>query len=162
MRRRQFITLLGGTAAWPLVARAQQAERIRRIGVLMNLAAEDPESQRRVTAFVQGLQELGWTDGRNVRIETRGAPRSRAQPTICRGAGRTGSRRYPGGRHACFGRVATGEPVHSDRVRNVVDPVGAGFAERLSRPGGNATGFTFSSTPSAGNGWSCSRSSCRA
>src|SRR5262245_66510820 len=70
IRRREFITLLGGAAAWPVAARAQQAERMRRIGVLMNLAAEDPESQRRVTAFVQGLQELGWADGRNVRIET--------------------------------------------------------------------------------------------
>jgi putative tryptophan/tyrosine transport system substrate-binding protein len=71
VRRRELIALLGGAAAWPLAARAQQAERMRRIGVLMNLAAEDPESQRRVTAFVQGLQELGWADGRNVRIETR-------------------------------------------------------------------------------------------
>jgi putative tryptophan/tyrosine transport system substrate-binding protein len=72
MRRREFIALLGGTAAsWPLAARAQQTERTRRVGVLIPLAADDPESQRRVTAFVQGLQELGWTDGRNLRIDTR-------------------------------------------------------------------------------------------
>src|SRR5437899_2331812 len=72
MNRRDFITLLGGAAAaWPLAARAQQPGGMRRIGVLMNLAADDPESQRRMTAFVQGLQELGWTDGRNVRIDTR-------------------------------------------------------------------------------------------
>jgi putative tryptophan/tyrosine transport system substrate-binding protein len=72
LRRREFITLLGGAGAvWPLAAHAQQGERVRRIGVLMNLAAEDPEAQRRVTAFVQGLQQLGWTDGRNVRIEIR-------------------------------------------------------------------------------------------
>ena len=72
MRRRTFITLIGGAAAtWPLAARAQQAERMRRIGVLMNPAAADPESTARVTAFAQGLQELGWTVGRNLRIDTR-------------------------------------------------------------------------------------------
>ena len=66
MRRREFITLLGGAAAaWPLAARAQQPERIRRIGVLMNLTADDPEASARVTAFAQGLQQLGWIDGRN-------------------------------------------------------------------------------------------------
>jgi putative tryptophan/tyrosine transport system substrate-binding protein len=72
MRRREFITLLGGAAAaWPFAARAQQGERVRRIGVLMNLAADDPESQRRMTGFVQALQALGWTDGRNVKIDYR-------------------------------------------------------------------------------------------
>jgi hypothetical protein len=73
MRRREFITLLGGAAAaaWPLAARAQQREPMRRIGVLMNTAADDPESLARVTAFAQGLQELGWIDGRNVRIDYR-------------------------------------------------------------------------------------------
>jgi putative ABC transport system substrate-binding protein len=71
MRRRDFIAGLGSAAAWPLAARAQQGERVRRIGVLMNLAADDPETVRRMAAFVQGLQELGWTDGRNVRIEYR-------------------------------------------------------------------------------------------
>jgi putative ABC transport system substrate-binding protein len=72
MRRREFMTVLGGVAAaWPLATRAQQPERMRRVGVLMAVAADDPESQRRLTAFVQGLQELGWTDGRNIRIETR-------------------------------------------------------------------------------------------
>src|SRR5215216_2801929 len=72
MKRRDFIRAIAATAAaWPVAARAQPPDRVRRIGVLMNLAPEDPESQRRVTAFVQALQELGWTDGRNVRIETR-------------------------------------------------------------------------------------------
>ena len=71
MRRREFITLLGGAAAaWPLAARAQQPERMRRIGVLMSLAADDPELTR-LAAFLQGLQHLGWTDGRNLRIDTR-------------------------------------------------------------------------------------------
>ena len=71
MKRREFIALLGGAAAWPLTARAQQTERMRRIGVLMNLAGDDPESPVRVAAFAQGLQELGWIVGRNVRIDTR-------------------------------------------------------------------------------------------
>ena len=64
MTRRAFVSLLGGAVAWPLAARAQQAERVRRIGALMNLAADDPEALGRITAFVQGLQQLGWTDGR--------------------------------------------------------------------------------------------------
>ena len=79
MRRREFITLLGGAAAWPIVARAQQRERMRRIGVLLNSAADDPVAQSRLTAFLQGLQELGWTHGRNVRIDIRwGRGRCRA------------------------------------------------------------------------------------
>ena len=73
MKRREFITLLGGAAAWPLAARAQQAERMRRIGILSGLAADDPEGQARFAAFAQGLQQLGWTDGRNVRIDIRSA-----------------------------------------------------------------------------------------
>src|SRR5438876_1193843 len=73
MRRRKFITLLSGAAVWPLAARAQQGERMRRIGVLLNLAANDPMGQARVAAFVQGLQATGWSDGRNVRIDTRWA-----------------------------------------------------------------------------------------
>ena len=72
MQRREFITLLGGAAiTWPLAARAQQGERMRRIGVLMDLAENDPEGQARIAAFLQGLAQLGWTDGRNVRIDTR-------------------------------------------------------------------------------------------
>ena len=71
MKRREFITLLGGAAAWPLMARAQQGERARRIGVLMSTAANDPLGKARIAAFLHGLQQLGWTDGRNVRIDTR-------------------------------------------------------------------------------------------
>ena len=74
MKRRQFLTLLGGAAAaWPLAARAQQGERSRRIGILLPVAADDAEFQTRVGAFLQGLQQLGWTIGRNVRIDTRWA-----------------------------------------------------------------------------------------
>ena len=71
MRRRKFITLIGGAAAWPLAARAQQAERMRRIGVLINRAADNTEGQARLAAFQQALQQLGWSDGRNVRIDLR-------------------------------------------------------------------------------------------
>src|SRR5215470_18050135 len=71
MKRREFITLLAGAAAWPLAARAQQRERMRRIGVLMNLTADDPDGPGRITAFAQGLQEAGWAVGRNVRIDYR-------------------------------------------------------------------------------------------
>src|SRR5205085_12386398 len=71
MRRREFITLLGGTAIWPLAARAQQSERKRRVGVLMGLSADDAQAQDRIAAFLQGLQQLGWTDGRNLQIDYR-------------------------------------------------------------------------------------------
>jgi putative tryptophan/tyrosine transport system substrate-binding protein len=74
MRRREFIAGLSGAAAWPVVARAQQPGRVRRIGVLMNSAADDPDGQTRLTGFLQGLQEFGWTAGRNVRIGYRWAP----------------------------------------------------------------------------------------
>jgi hypothetical protein len=73
VRRREFITLLGGAIAWPLTAGAQQPERMRRIGVLMSTRADDPEGQARIAAFLGGLQQLGWTDGRNVEINTRWA-----------------------------------------------------------------------------------------
>jgi putative tryptophan/tyrosine transport system substrate-binding protein len=143
MRRRKFITLLGGAAAWPLAARAQQDVRMRRIGALMNLAADDPESQRRMTAFVQGLQQLGWTDGRNVRIETRwgaadvdrfhsyAAELVALAPDVILASG-----------HPSV--VALQQATRSVPIvfLQVVDPVGAGFVASLARPGGNATGFT--------------------
>ena len=145
MRRREFITLLGGAAvtSWPLAARAQQGERMRRIGVLMALAADDPEGQARLTAFVQGLQELGWTDGRNVEIDYRwpagDAERIRiyaaelaalAPDIILAGGG-----------------ALVPSLLQATRTIPIVftqtpDPVGAGFVESLARPGGNVTGFT--------------------
>ena len=144
MRRREFITLVGGaTVTWPLAARAQQPDRIRRIGVLMALAADDPEGQARLVAFVQGLQELGWTDGRNVRIDTRWAAgdadrfrRDAAElialsPDVILASGGTG----------------VGVLLQTTRTVPIVftqtnDPVGAGYVDSLARPGGNATGFT--------------------
>jgi putative ABC transport system substrate-binding protein len=144
MRRREFITLLGGAAAaWPLAARAQQGERMRRIGVLMNLAADDPESSTRVAAFAQGLGELGWNVGRNVRIDYRW------------GAGDVGSvRRYAAELAELkpdviltAGAAVVASLLQTTRTVPIVfvyvaDPVGAGFVDSLARPGGNATGFT--------------------
>jgi len=140
--RRGFITLLGGAATWPLAARAQQGERVRRIGVLMHLAADDPEGQARFTSFLQGLQQLGWTDGRNVRIDARW------------GANNADRGRYAAELVALAPDVilASTTPAmmalqQSTRAvpivfANVADPVGAGFVESLAHPGGNATGFT--------------------
>ena len=145
MRRREFVSLLGGAAmAWPLAVRAQQAERVRRVGVLMPLAADDPQSLRRLTAFVQGLQQLGWTDGRNVRIDVRWAA---GDPDRFR--------RYAAELVALAPDVILAAAVSSmiplrQATRSVplvfvqvTDPVGAGFVASLARPGGNATGFTL-------------------
>jgi putative ABC transport system substrate-binding protein len=143
MRRRAFVTLLGGAAAWPLAARAQQRERMRRIGVLVTLAADEQQGQARVAAFLQGLQQLGWTDGRNVRIEYRWGPGDADR-----------FRQYAAELVALAPDVilASGSPSvaalqHVTRTVPVVfasvgDPVGAGYVASLARPGGNVTGFT--------------------
>jgi putative ABC transport system substrate-binding protein len=144
MRRRECITLIGGAAiAWPLAARAQQAERVRRIGLLMG-TADDREGQARVTALKQGLQDLGWTDGRNIQIETRfggaDAGRIRAHaaelvalaPDVIVGHGTPVIRAL---------RQATSFiPIV---VAAVNDPVEQGFVSSLAHPGGNITGFSF-------------------
>jgi ABC-type uncharacterized transport system substrate-binding protein len=144
MRRREFITLIGGTAvAWPLAARAQQqGERMRRIGVLMPIAADDPEGQARVAAFVQGLAQLGWTEGRNVRIDARWSAGNAAD-----------TRKYAAELVALApdvimttGGATMGPLLQATRTVPIVftivpDPVGNGFVDSLSRPGGNATGF---------------------
>src|SRR5215813_4111711 len=145
LKRREFITLVGGiAAAWPAVVRAQQNERMRRIGVLSSLAADDPETQARHAAFLQGLQEWGWTTGRNVQIDYRW------------GAGDPDRfRKYAVELVALAPDVilATGTPVTAALLQatrsvpivfaQVVDPVANGFVESLARPGGNATGFTI-------------------
>ena len=143
MRRREFITLLGGAAAWPLAVRAQQPERMRRIAMLTNAAANDPDAQAENSAFLQGLQQLGWTDGRNVRIDTRWAAGDPAQarkyaaelvalePDVLLGAGTT-----------VLGLLLQATRRVPIVFVQVTDPVGGGFVDSLARPGGNATGFT--------------------
>jgi len=144
VNRREFIALLGGTAAaaWPLAAQAQQPEQVRRIGVLTNLVADDPEAQARVGAFLQGLQELGWAVGRNMRIEYRwgagDADRTRGYaaelvalaPDVILTSGASAL--------APLLQATRSVPVV---FAQVPDPVGAGFVNSLARPGGNTTGF---------------------
>ena len=142
MQRREFITLLGGAAAlWSLPARAQQGERMRRIGVLTGVAADDPENQRRYAAFLQGLQQLGWIEGHNVRLDYRFTAGNAAD-----------TRKYAAELVALAPDVilatgvAVGPLLQATRTVPIVfvivpDPVGSGFVASLSRPGGNATGF---------------------
>jgi ABC transporter substrate binding protein len=142
MKRREVITLLGGAAAWPLAAHAQQPERMRRIGVLIPYAADDPEGQARTAAFLQGLQQLGWTEGRNVRIDYRWSAGDADR-----------ARRYAAELVAlapdvilASGTSTVGPLLQATRTVPIVfpvigDPVGAGFVDSLARPGGNATGF---------------------
>jgi putative tryptophan/tyrosine transport system substrate-binding protein len=142
LRRHEFITLLGGAAAWPITARAQQGERVRRVGVLMNLAADDAEGLAWIAEFLQGLQQLGWTDGSNVRMDYRWA------------AGDAGRfQRYAEELLALAPDVILASAAPSVQALqrathtvpivfvSVTDPVGAGFVQSLARPGGNTTGF---------------------
>src|SRR3954453_13142942 len=144
MKRRGFVTLLGGTAvAWPLAARAQQAERMRLIGVLMNLAADDREGRARLAAFQDGVLQLGWIEGHNVRLD------------ILLGAGDAGRfRAYSTELVALapdliLAASGTAVPPLLRATRSVpivfvqaADPVGNGYVASVARPGGNATGFT--------------------
>jgi putative tryptophan/tyrosine transport system substrate-binding protein len=142
MKRRAFITLLGGAATWPLAARAQQSSGMRRIGVLLPVAADDPDAQANIAAFLQVLQQLGWSDGRNVRIDTRWA------------AGNADNIRKYAAELAALapdviftsGTATLAPLLQAARTvpivfGSVADPVGAGFIKSLARPGGNATGF---------------------
>src|SRR5262249_24889931 len=141
MRRRDFITLLGGAAAWPLGARAQQRERMRRIGMLAsNLAADDPEWVSRSNAFVQGLQERGWSDGGNVRIEYRwglGDP-DRLRKYAAELVALAPDVILAAGALAVASLQRATVPIV---LVNVADPVGAGYVATLARSGGNTTGF---------------------
>jgi ABC-type uncharacterized transport system substrate-binding protein len=144
MKRREFITLLGGAAAgWPLTARAQQSGRMQRVGVLLNLAADDPEGQARLAAFLQGLQEAGWAVGRNLRVDLRWGGgdmeriRKQAADLVALG---------PDVILASTNQVIVALQ-QATRVVPIVfaavtDPVAGGFVESLARPGRNATGFT--------------------
>jgi putative ABC transport system substrate-binding protein len=142
VRRRDFIAAVGGVAAWPLVARAQQVEQTRRIGILMNRAADNPEGQARLAAFKQGLEQLGWTEGGNVRID------------VCWGADDADRERQCATDLVALapnilfasGTLSVTALQHLSRsipivFANVTDPVGAGFVDSLARPGGNVTGF---------------------
>ena len=144
MRRREVIAALGGAAVWPLAARAQQGERVRHVGVLMNLAADDPETGARRATFLQGMQELGWSEGRNLRIDYRW------------GVGDTERHRSNAAELVALAPdviLAHGSPIMRPLQRatrtvpivfvSVADPVGGGFVESLARPGGNITGFAL-------------------
>jgi putative ABC transport system substrate-binding protein len=140
--RRKFITLLGGAAAWPLLARAQQRERMRRIGVLMNNSADDPLSPRSVGAFSQGLERSGWTVGRNIQVEYRwnaGDPsRARRNATELIALAPEVILANASPATAALQEATSDIPVV---FVGVIDPVGAGFVAGLARPGGNITGF---------------------
>ena len=151
VRRREFITLLGGAAAWPLAASAQQPDGVRRIGVLMAYSESDPEGQANVAAFREGLQKLGWTDGRNLRIDSRWAAldaelmQRYAKELVALQPDLILSSSTP----------TTAALLQQTRTipiifAIVVDPVGSGFVASLSRPGGNVTGFTIMETSLAG------------
>jgi putative ABC transport system substrate-binding protein len=144
MRRREFIKLLSGAAAtWPIAASAQQRERMRRIGLILSgLAADDPEGQARITAFVQGLEKLGWTDGRGLRIDYRwglGDP-DRLRKSAAELVALAPDAILAGGNPAL---VALQQATRTLPIvfANATDPVGFGSVTSLARPGGNATGF---------------------
>jgi len=152
MNRREFITLLGGAAAWPLAARAQQPDQVRRIGVLMSVPENDPEGQAWLGTFSEGLQQLGWTAGRNVRLDYRWAAPFDAE-----------SRQRMAKELVALqpdliltqNTVSTAsilQETHSIPIifANVVDPIGSGFVASLARPGGNVTGFTLVESSIAG------------
>jgi putative ABC transport system substrate-binding protein len=143
MRRREFITLLSGATAWPLAALAQQRERMRRIGVLMNLGSGDQEGQSRIAGFLQGLQERGWVVGRDVRIEYRWGGNDAA---LYRKGAEELVATTPDILLASSTPALTALQPLTQTVPivfvNVVDPVGGGFVASLAHPGGNCTGFT--------------------
>jgi putative ABC transport system substrate-binding protein len=145
VHRREFITLLGGTAAWPLAARAQPSERMRLIGVLVAAAADDSVFQARIAALKQGLAQWGWTDGRNVRLDIRWAT------TNADDLRRHAAELAALAPDVLVGATGTATATPLLQVTRtvpivfviVIDPVGAGFVASLARPGGNATGFTM-------------------
>jgi len=143
MRRRKFITLIGGAAAaWPLAAWAQQGERMRRVGVLIGLAADDPQGQATLETLLQALQRLGWVDGRNAKIvyrwSGRNAEDARKYATELVTLGPVVLVATGGATMGALFQATRSIPIV---FANVPDPVGSGFVESLSRPGGNTTGF---------------------
>jgi putative ABC transport system substrate-binding protein len=154
IRRRDFITLLGGaTAAWPLATRAQQGDRVRRIGVLTGRDENDPEAKRRLSSFIQALADLGWTDGRNVRMDLRwaGGDINRIQALAQELVGLQPDIIVTGLTPAT---VALQRETRTMPIvfANVADPVASGIVSRLDRPGGNVTGFA-TNVASLGGKW---------
>jgi ABC-type uncharacterized transport system substrate-binding protein len=144
MRRREFIGLLGSATAWPVAPRAQAPDRVRRVGVLMSIAPDDPQAQARLATFRAGLEQLGWTDRRNVQIDIRfgGGDPGRIRKSAAELLDLTPD--------VVLANGASGVAPMLELTRTVPivfalvnDPVGAGYVESLSRPGGNATGFTI-------------------
>ena len=144
MRRREFLSVLGAAAAWPIVARAQQTDGLRRIGVLMGYAESDPDAQAKLAAFREGLQKLGWAEDRNIRMDTRwpipGDKESMQrlakelvalQPDLILS-------------HITLTTAALLQQTRTIPIifATVTDPVGSGFVASFPRPGGNVTGFT--------------------
>ena len=144
MRRREFITGLGAAAVWPPATRAQQPDGVRRVGVLMGTEKDDPEAKDWLSAFIRGLQELGWSDGRNLRMDVRWATGKVDQIKVF-------AKELVDLRPDLL--LAHSTPVTAALARetstipiifvNVVDPVGSGFVATLARPGGNVTGFSL-------------------
>jgi putative ABC transport system substrate-binding protein len=143
-KRREIITLFGSAViAWPLAVRAQQPQRTRRIGVLMTQAADDPEGQARLAAFLQGLHELGWIEGRNLRLDYRwgGGDVARIRRDAVELAALTPDVILAGGGQV-MGPLQEATRTVPIVFTQTADPLGAGFVASLARPGGNATGFT--------------------
>src|SRR5262245_30719954 len=144
MKRREVIKLIGSAAAsWPLAVRAQQNDEVRRIGIVVNVAADDPEALASVAAFKQTMQQLGWSEGRNLQIDFRGAA---GDPERMQAIAKEFVALQP---HLIVSRSTpvTAALLKQTRTIPIVftvvsDPVGDGFVESLARPGGNATGFT--------------------
>jgi len=151
MRRRKFITLLGGAAAWPLTARAQQTDNVRRIGVLMGWEEDDPDAKVWLSGFVQGLAELGWTDGRNARIDVRWASDNAARMRIF-------AKELVDLKPDVILSTNTPETAVFQRETRTIpivfvivgDPVGSGCVSGLARPDGNITGFGIQEPSMAG------------
>src|SRR5262249_43934401 len=144
MRRREFVTLVGGAATWPLVAHAQQPERMRRIGILTFLTEDDPATKPRIAALIEGLQQLDWTVGRNVQVDIRwgatDAVRSRKYAAELLALGPDVILSTASETTAALREATRTVPIVFVAV---ADPVGAGYVASLARPGGNVTGLAF-------------------
>jgi len=159
MRRRDFITLIGGATAWPLAARAQQPDQVRRIGVLMCYAETDSDARAWYVAFREALQKLGWTEGRNIQIETRWAT-----PDDAESMRRLAKELVAPQPNVILSSTTPTTTALLQQTRTipivfaiVADPIGSGFVASFARPGGKVTGFIFTEPTMAASGWNCSR-----